>query len=614
MYWHYLKESVGVVMMTSVLMVCTVAWLAHVFILRRRAQRERQQLHARTHAILSCIDDLVLVADAAGRIVEANERAARTMGWSRHELLQRVLTDVCIGLPADPLAQCANGAIACAVQLRNRDDQLLPTGMTLARFTCGEESFLCATGTADERRVHLERQLRSTESKLTHLRHHDPLTGLPNRAALEDYLHELLADPGEAGMFALFYIDIDHFKHVNAARGHGAGDQLLQEMARQLRAAIGREDLLFRVGGDEFVIVAPQLEEAADVRAKAQRVLHATRSPMSVAEATLMLTASVGAVVHPRDGEDPATLLQHVDIALFRAKEQGRNCVEVFASHMRADLDANLALEQDLRRAIDTDQIYVEYQPLVELQDGVLVSFEALARWRHPQLGPISPAKFIALAERSGLIITLGERVLSDVIAQLQRWRDEGVPLAPVAINVAAMQLERTEFPTLVHELCMQHDIDPKWLSFELTESVWVNNSNKHIVAIDTLRHGGSLVSIDDFGTGFSNLSYLRDLPVDAVKIDRSFVTNVATDPSDAAIVSGVVAMAKSRHLVVVAEGVETLEQIQKLRELGCHRAQGYFYGKPMNAVHCKALLEQLGVVRKLTETVKVRAFKVAQG
>ncbi|MET0986423.1 MAG: EAL domain-containing protein [Steroidobacteraceae bacterium] len=472
----------------------------------------------------------------------------------------------------------------------------------------------CAIGTAEERRLHLERQLRALEAKFAHLRQHDPLTGLPNRTSLDDYLPERLAAHRDANIFGLLYVDIDHFKHVNAARGHGVGDQILQEMARQLRAAIGRDDLLFRVGGDEFVIVAPQLQDVSAVRAKAQRVLHATRSPMSIADATLMLTASVGAVVYPRDGEDAATLLKHVDIALFRAKEHGRNCVEVFASHMHADLDANLALEQDLRRAIDTDQIYVEYQPLVELQDGVLVAFEALARWRHPQLGPVSPAKFIAVAERSGLIITLGERVLRDVVAQLQRWRDQGVPLAPVAINVAAMQLERTEFPTLVHELCMTHDIDPKWLSFELTESVWVNNSNKHIVAIDTLRHGGSLVAIDDFGTGFSNLSYLRDLPIDEIKIDRSFVTNVATDPSDAAIVSGVVAMAKSRQLVVVAEGVETMAQILKLRELGCHRAQGYYYGKPMNAAHCKALLEQLGEVRKLTETVRVRAFKVAEG
>ncbi|HKQ82438.1 MAG TPA: EAL domain-containing protein [Steroidobacteraceae bacterium] len=601
-------------MVTSVLAICTVAWLAHVWVLHRRGVLERQRLNDRTRTILSCVDDVLLVADGTGRIVEANERALELLGWRREELLQRTLAELCIGLPADLLAHPAGSSVVCHVQLRNRENTLLPIGFTITHLACGAGTLVCAIGTAEERRLHLEDQLRATAARLAHLRQHDPLTGLPNRTSLDESLPALLAAHRDANVLGLLHVDIDHFKRVNAARGHGAGDQILQDMARQLRAAIGRDDLLFRVGGDEFVIVVPQLHDVSAVRAKAQRVLHATRSPMSIADATLMLTASVGAVVYPRDGADAATLLKHADIALFRAKEHGRNCVEVFASHMHENLDANLALEQDLLRAIDTDQIYVEYQPLVELQDGVLVSFEALARWRHPQLGPVSPAKFIAVAERSGLIITLGERVLRDVVAQLQRWRDQGVPLAPVAINVAAMQLERTEFPTLVHELCMTHEIDPQWLSFELTESVWVNNSNKHIVAIDTLRHGGSRVAIDDFGTGFSNLSYLRDLPIDAIKIDRSFVTNVATDPSDAAIVSGVVAMAKSRQLVVVAEGVETMEQILKLRELGCHRAQGYYYGKPMSAVHCKALLEQLGEMRKLTETVRVRAFKVAEG
>jgi diguanylate cyclase (GGDEF)-like protein len=602
------------VTVTNVLVVCAVAWLIHVEVMRRRDLIQRRRLEERNGAILACVGDVMLVADAAGRIVEASERALALLGWEREALLQRLLTDVCVGLPPDLHARMRLGPLRCDIQFRHRDNRLLPMTLTLSSFACGETRFVCAVGTQDERRLQLERHANALESQLAHLRRHDPLTGLPNRAALDEYLPALLARHPGHGVAAVLHLDIDHFKHVNAARGHEIGDQLLQEMARQLQAALGSEDWLFRIGGDEFVIVAPHLQDVAAVRAKAQRVLHAARSPMSIADATLMLTVSIGAVVYPRDGEDAATLLKHADIALFRAKEFGRNCIEIFASHMRADLDANLALEQDLRRAIDSDQIYVEYQPLVNLSDGVLVSFEALARWRHPQLGPISPAKFIAVAERSGLILTLGERVLRDVVAQLQSWRDAGVPLAPVAINVAAMQLERTEFPTLVQELCLIHDIDPMWLSFELTESAWVNNSNKHIVAIDTLRHGGSRVAIDDFGTGFSNLSYLRDLPVDAVKIDRSFVTNVATDPSDAAIVSGITAMAKSRQLVVVAEGVETVEQIQKLRELGVQSAQGYYYGKPMTADHCAALLSQMGEARRLTETVKVRAFKVARG
>jgi EAL domain-containing protein (putative c-di-GMP-specific phosphodiesterase class I) len=250
---------------------------------------------------------------------------------------------------------------------------------------------------------------------------------------------------------------------------------------------------------------------------------------------------------------------------------------------------------------------------VVLLNRGRNTSFEALARWRHPELGVVSPGRFIPVAEKSGLIVPLGDQILQTVIKQLQEWQQAGVPLVPVAVNVAPLQFERTDFPTRCHELALQHELDPQWLSFEVTESAWLQNSNKSVVMIDTLRHEGSKVYLDDFGTGFSNLSYLKHLPIDAVKIDQAFVRNITVDPSDAAIVRGVLAMAKQLNIDTIAEGIETAEQLDCLREMGCHRGQGYYFSRPIPADQCRALLEEMDEMRRFTETVKARALAAAK-
>jgi sensor c-di-GMP phosphodiesterase-like protein len=266
-------------------------------------------------------------------------------------------------------------------------------------------------------------------------------------------------------------------------------------------------------------------------------------------------------------------------------------------------------LEQALRRAIGTQQIFVEYQPIIDLRTGKLASFEALARWRLPEGGLISPVRFIPIAEKSGLILPLGEQIVHEVIVQLHEWQELGMQLVPISVNVATLQLERTAFSTYVHELLLQYNLDPQLLAFEITESAWMQDSHKHIVIIDTLRNAGSRIYVDDFGTGFSNLSYLKALPVDTLKIDQSFTRTIDTDPSDAAIVGGIIAMADNLKLDTVAEGIETATQARLLRELGCKYGQGYYFSKPLAAARCRSLLEQLGTSRDFTETLKVRAF-----
>ncbi|HEY5761477.1 MAG TPA: EAL domain-containing protein [Steroidobacter sp.] len=462
-----------------------------------------------------------------------------------------------------------------------------------------------------ELQVAAERRHRQT---LDHVGEHDALTDLPNRAHLRKRLPQLLLQAAQIGRpLTLLYVDLDHFKHINESRCHGIGDQLIKIIAQRLQAATRPADIVIRSGGDEFVVIAPMLETMLEIRELATRLLASLREPIALSDATVSMTASIGVAVYPHDGMDAEALLKHADIALYRAKELGRDNFQLFDANMNIELSEHVAIEQALRRAIGSEQIYVEFQPLVDLQSGRLTSFEALARWRHPELGVVSPGRFIPVAEKSGLIVPLGDQILLTVIKQLQEWQRAGVPLAPVAVNVAPLQFERTDFPTRCHELALQHELDPKWLSFEVTESAWLQNSNKSVVMIDTLRHEGSKVYLDDFGTGFSNLSYLKHLPIDAVKIDQAFVRNITVDPSDAAIVRGVLAMAKQLNIDTIAEGIETAEQLDCLREMGCHRGQGYYFSRPIPADQCRALLEEMDEMRRFTETVKARALQATK-
>jgi diguanylate cyclase (GGDEF)-like protein len=461
-----------------------------------------------------------------------------------------------------------------------------------------------------ETQVAAERRHRET---LDHLGEHDSLTELPNRVYLRNRLPQLLDDAVAANrLLSLMYVDLDNFKNVNDSRNHAAGDQLLRVIAARLEAATGPADIVVRSGGDEFVVVAPLLENILAIRAYASRLLAAVREPIVLDDVTLATSASIGIAVHPHDGEDVGTLMKHADIALYRAKELGRDNFQLFDAGMNTLLSEHVTIEQALRRAIGTGQIYLEFQPLVDLQSGMLTSFEALARWRHPEMGVVSPGRFIPVAEKSGLIVPLGEQILRLAIEQLHEWQRAGVTLVPVAVNVSPLQFERTDFCARFHELTLQHELDPMWVSFEVTESAWLQNSNKHVVMIDTLRHAGSKVYIDDFGTGFSNLSYLKRLPIDAVKIDQAFVRNINVDASDAAIISGVVAMAKHLNIDTIAEGIETAEQLECLRLMGCRRGQGYYFSKPLPAAQCRALLEQIGEMRQFTETLKLRAFQAS--
>ena len=578
--------------------------------------RTRAALENRHRDILDRLQETVVLADSAGgQILDVNRALLETLDFERSDFEHLTLRGIFIDLPERlPLPGAREKPQLRECRMRARDGRLLEAEVTLTPLVDGGRNLICLVGRDVSLRKQAEARLRESESRLARLAEHDELADLPNRLSLQRRLPILLQDAAVRGTsLLLLHIDVDHFKNVNESRGHLFGDRVLQIVASRLRNQCSADDLLIRMGGDEFVIVGVGEADAAAIHARAQVLLREIGKPLAIDDLTLTLTASIGVAAYPRDGLDAESLLKHADIALYEAKECGRNAYRVFCSDMNVQLSEHVVLEQALRRALNTEQIYLEYQPVVDLQTGLLVSFEALARWKHPDMGQIPPGRFIPVAEKSGLIVQLGEQIVRDVIVQLHQWQKAGVLLAPVAINVAPVQIERTSFSTLVHELALQYDIDPTWLSFEVTESAWLQNSSKHIVMIDTLRHAGSRIYIDDFGTGFSNLSYLKTLPVDAIKIDQGFIRGIDCDERDAAIVGGIISMAENLQLSTIAEGVETAEQAEKLRTMGCRYCQGYYFSKPIPAAQCRALLEQLDETRRFTQTVKVRAFRAVK-
>lgn len=607
---------------TTTILIGTIGLLAlaccglFIFMMQRQQRHFQWQmtLQKRHERILSGLEESIALLDPiTGRVLDANASLLRTLDYTREDLPHLSLEHLFVDLDLTLLASTDTESTGLRdSRLRARDGRLIECEINITHLSEHDMPLVCLAARDMTQRRLAERELKENQSRLAHLSEHDALTGLPNRqylqARLPDLLHRISV---EERSLALLYLDLDHFKNINDSKGHGRGDAILNVVAERLRRDAGEGELVLRMGGDEFVVVAP-LAAGADMKERANRLLALLQAPIVYDGETIALTASVGGALYPIDGLDTEALLKHADIALYQAKAHGRNCFQSFASDMDVKLSEHVVLEQALRRAIGTDQIHIAYQPVVDLQTGLLVSFEALARWQHPDMGNIPPGNFIPVAERSGLIVDLGQQIVHDVMRQLREWQDAGLTLAPVAINVAPIQLERTEFATLVHETAHKYEIDPRLVAFEVTESALLQNSSKHVVMIDTLRYAGSRVYIDDFGTGFSNLSYLKTLPVDAVKIDQSFVRSIETDASDVAIVSSIIGMARQLKLDTIAEGIETAAHAEKLRQLGCMYGQGYYFSKPMPAAQCRALLEQLGAARKLTETVKIRAFKSA--
>jgi diguanylate cyclase (GGDEF)-like protein/PAS domain S-box-containing protein len=536
-----------------------------------------------------------LLVDAVSlRIVGFNEALLRALGFSASELQELSLTDL-IGREGDDdvlIQQLRNPDPRVPLQARQRGKSG-PGGeveITGYRVRAARRPLLVFTLQDITLRRRFEARQRERQGQLDHLAHHDPLTGLPNRLFLAAHLPNAIETARrDSQLLAILFLDLDRFKHINDSYGHETGDKLLQEVAHRLRGTTRAEDIVVRMGGDEFIVVLRDVFDLDQVDQAAGRIFEALSRPFDIEGNSLATTVSIGVSLFPRDGADMGELLRHSDTAMYHAKDRGRNNCQIFNPLMDRKLKQRMIIETHLREAMRSGQLDVHYQPIVDLVSQKVVALESLLRWKHPTFGFVAPQRFIEIAEDTGLIVPIGEFVLARVLEDADRWRASGCTLVPIAINVSAIQLQRSNLCELIAQGTRSRGFQPDLLQIELTESTIFErregrNGELNQDAVIRLRDLGVRIAIDDFGTGYSSLSYLKRWRVDSLKIDRSFVRDLVTDSSDLAIVGAIIAMARHLNIPVTAEGIEGWQQLAVLRELGCHLAQGHLFSKAIPA------------------------------
>ena len=556
-----------------------------------------------------------LVLDPARlQIVAANPAALRNTGYTHEEVRELRFSQLFSAEGAADervlLARLQDATARAPIEMRQhcKDGSLRNVEATAHRLDLDGRPVLAVTvHDVTVRRV-VENQMLERHQRLDHLAHHDQLTGLPNRLYLAAHLPDAITEAKENGtLLAVLFLDLDRFKHVNDSRGHETGDKLLKTVAQRIRSTMRSQDVVVRMGGDEFVVVMKDVKNTDKVNEAAERINRALSAPMVVDGRTLVTTVSIGVALYPRDGLDMGELLRHSDTAMYQAKDRGRNNFQLFSPAMDRRLKERIAVEASLRTALQTGQLEVHYQPIVDIGSHRVVALEALMRWRHPSQGFVRPERFVRIAEEAGLIVPIGDFVLQRALEDMVRWRQSGATLVPVALNVSAVQLQRSNLADSIARLTKEHGLDPSMLQVELTESAVFERREQRAReaaqdAVAKLRELGVHIAIDDFGTGYSSLSYLKRWRVDTLKIDRSFVRDLVTDMSDLAIVSAIIAMARHLHIEVVAEGIEGWPQLEKLRLLGCSYAQGYLFARPAAAADCPRYLtgEPLDLTQRL--------------
>ncbi|CAH0224183.1 bifunctional diguanylate cyclase/phosphodiesterase [Pseudomonas brassicacearum] len=528
----------------------------------------------------------VLITDTQQHISAVNRAFTEITGYSETEALGHTPRLLASGLHDSAFYAAmwhqltAEGHWQGEISNRRKNGELYPSWLTIS-----------AVRNRDRQITHFVAvfadisSLKHAQARLDYQAHHDPLTGLPNRTLFESRLLAALNSQQEnGGQGAVLFLDLDRFKHINDSLGHPVGDLLLKGIAVRLREQLRDIDTVARLGGDEFIILLPGLQQPSDAEHIAQKLLNCFAAPFQAGEHEFFISASIGTSLYPQDGCDVATLVKNADAAMYRSKAKGRNRVESYTRDLTAQASERVALEHELRRAIERNELSLSFQPKINLVDNQLVGAEALIRWTHPTFGDVPPEHFIPLAEENGMILQIGDWVLERACRQLCEWNDAYDSLGPLSVNLAGAQLRQPNLLGRIEQLLREHRLEPGLLQLEITENFIMSQAEEALTVLHQLKKLGVQLAIDDFGTGYSSLSYLKRLPLDILKIDQSFVRGLPDDPHDAAIVRAIIALGRSMQFTVIAEGVETLAQQQFLTEEGCEQIQGYIVSLPLCA------------------------------
>lgn len=558
--------------------------------------------------VLEAAPDALVVVNEAGEIVQLNRATADLFGYSREELLGKSIE---ILIPERYRAAHARHRSSYHQDLRRRpmgagldlfgvrkDGTEFPAEINLSPLSAAGGTLAVAAirDISARQRLEAERTVvtreRALYAELSHASRHDALTGLPNRNLLHDRIEGAIASARRHGhRLAVLFLDLDRFKHVNDSLGHAIGDWLLESVGLRLTASVRSTDTVSRQGGDEFVILLSEARSVDDVAAAAAKMLAAVTGSHRVATHDLHVTATMGIAVYPEDGEDSETLIKNADIAMYHAKAQGRGGFQFFTREMNTRLLEGQAVETSLRSALDHGEFLLYYQPKVDLATGTMIGAEALLRWQHPDHGLLGPARFVPVAEDSGLIVPIGRWVVREACRQLRAWQAAGLEPVPVAVNISAIELRSTGFIDAVRRILHETGLDPRLLEIELTERVLMETTGATADVLQDLKAMGLRLAVDDFGTGYSSLSYLTQFPIDALKVDQSFVRQITNGRDGSPIVTAVISMGKSLRHRVIAEGVETGEQLAFLQAQACEEGQGFHFSRPLSADRFAELL-----------------------
>jgi diguanylate cyclase (GGDEF)-like protein/PAS domain S-box-containing protein len=569
----------------------------------------------RAQVTLNSIGDAVVSTNFWGRVTYLNVVAERMTGWSQTEASGRAIDDVFRLIDASKRTQIPTPTVRAIIEdttiglggdtmLIRRDGLEVAVETSAAPIHDRQGGVIGSVMVAHD--VTIAREL---SHKLARLALHDSLTDVPNRTLLNDRLDQAMMRAQRGGhSVALLYVDLDRFKHINDSLGHAVGDELLRSVARRLLGCVRSSDTVSRQGGDEFLILLEEIAQPHDAAVCAEKIIGALGAAHRIGEHDLHVTASVGIATFPGDAHDSGTLLRNADFAMYQAKYTGRNTYQFFKPEMNANAIERQSVEMELRQAIERQEFVLHYQPKVNLVSGAIVGVEALIRWHRPMRGIVPPAQFIPIAEESGLILPIGRWALEKACRQARAWQEGGQGPISVAINVSAVELRAKDFLANVRQILNSSRLEPRFLEIELTETFMMQDWKSTAEVLKALKSLGVRIALDDFGTGYSSLSYMKRFPIDALKIDQSFVRDMTTDTDDASIVSAVIDMGRSLHMRVVAEGIQTHNQLLFLQDRQCPEGQGFFFGPPVPASQLTEFLNRRGTERSLSDWVQARS------